>query len=192
MLRKLSIKANKLCQQTIFGPVSAAEVCSLLKATHLPIKEVFSPLETQISWAAVQVDTEKLRALKISRENLCRQVGEVVFRHKAGLIFHRLLLIGDDIDVYDFKDVIWAFSTRCRPGMDEYLFEDVPGFRLLPSIGHGNGPPNQGGKIVCDCLMPTEYTTGRNWESADFKGSFPIELQKKVLDCWESFGFKQK
>jgi len=100
------------------------------------------------------------------------------------------VLVGDDIDVYDGKDVMWAFSTRCRPGMDETHYEDVRGFPLIPYMGKGNGSPVQGGKVVSDALLPVEYITGKNWEAADFEHSFPEEVKSKVLANWEKMGFR--
>lgn len=101
------------------------------------------------------------------------------------------MLVGDDIDVYDDKDVMWAFSTRCRPGTDEVFFEDVAGFMLIPYMGHGSADPNRGGKVVSDALLPVEYTTGKDWENADFKNAYPRELQAKVLKSWEALGFQK-
>jgi 3-polyprenyl-4-hydroxybenzoate decarboxylase len=74
---------------------------------------------------------------------------------------------------------MWAFSTRCRPGLDETFYEDVRGFPLVPYMSHGNGSPVQGGKVVSDALMPTEYTTGRDWVAADFEHSIPRSLRRK-------------
>lgn len=173
----------------MIGPLAAAEIGFLLKSQGLPIKESFSPFESQVTWVVLQVDTEKLRALKTTPGDFCRRIGEIVFNHKVGYTIHRLVVVGDDIDAYDFKDVIWAFCTRCRPGIDEYLFEDVPGFPLIPYMSHGNGPRSRGGKVVSDALLTVEYTTGRNWEAADFRESFPAEVQDKVLARWNSFGY---
>lgn len=173
----------------MIGPLAAAEIGFLLKSKGLPITEAFSPFESQVTWVVLQVDTEKLRAMKTTPKEFCRRIGEIVFRDKVGYTIHRLVVVGDDIDVYDFKDVIWAFSTRCRPGIDEYVFEDVAGFPLIPYMSHGNGRPDRGGKVVSDALLPIEYTTGRNWEAADFKNSFPKEVQDKVLARWEAFGY---
>ncbi|KAH6871623.1 UbiD decarboxylyase family [Thelonectria olida] len=174
---------------TMIGPLAAAEIGFLLKSHGIPIKESFSPFESQVTWVALQVDGEKLRSLGTNSEEFCRKIGSLVFNHKVGYTIHRLVIVGDDIDVYDFKDVIWAFCTRCRPGMDEYHFEDVAGFPLIPFMSHGNGSKTRGGKVVSDCLLPSEYKTGRNWEAADFKNSFPAELQERVLSRWESLGF---
>ncbi|ROW17846.1 hypothetical protein VPNG_00804 [Cytospora leucostoma] len=174
---------------TMIGPLAAAEIGYLVKQAGLPIKEAYSPFESQVTWVVLQVDTEKLRALKTTSEAFARQIGDLVFNHKVGYTIHRLVLVGEDVDPYDFKDVIWAFTTRCRPGLDEYIFEDVTGFTLIPYMGHGNGNPRRGGKIVSDALLPVEYTTGKNWEAADFENSYPADLQEKVLERWSAWGF---
>ncbi|KAJ4010977.1 Ferulic acid decarboxylase 1 [Fusarium irregulare] len=174
---------------TMIGPLAAAEIGFLLRSEGLPIEEAYSPFESQVTWVVLQVDTQKLRDLNTNSKAFCRKIGDLVFRHKVGYTIHRLVIIGHDINAYDFKDVIWAFCTRCRPGIDEYYFEDVPGFPLIPYMSHGTGAPTQGGKVVSDCLMPVEYTTGKNWEAADFNNSFPQEVKEKVSSRWEALGF---
>ena len=174
---------------TMIGPLAAAEIGFRLRSAGLPIKEAYSPFESQVTWVVLQVDTAKLREMKTTSEVFCRKIGDIVFSHKIGVTIHRLVIIGDDIDAYNFKDVIWAFCTRCRPGMDEYHFEDCDGFPLIPYMSHGNGPKARGGKVVSDALLPVEYTTGQNWEAADFKNSYPAALQQKVLANWKALGF---
>ncbi len=176
-------------QHTMIGPSAAFEIKLLLQSRGMPIKEAFSPFESQVTWVALQVDTEKLRAMKTTTEAFCREIGNIVFSNRPGGTIHRLVLVGDDIDVFDFKDVIWAFCTRCRPGIDEYNFEDVPAFVIVPYMSHGNGNRFKGGKVVSDALFPVEYTTGKNWDVADFAHSFPDEVQEKVLKNWTRFGF---
>src|SRR5262245_8744925 len=121
----------------MIGPLAAAEIGFLLKSHGIPINEAFSPFESQVTWVVLQVDTEKLRATKTTPEHFCRKIGDIVFNDRVGFSIHRIVVVGDDIDVYNFKDVIWAFCTRCRPGMDEYHFEDVPGFPLIPYMSYG-------------------------------------------------------
>lgn len=173
----------------MIGPLAAVEIGCLLKSAGLPILETYTPFESQVTWCVVQVDTAKLRELKTSAEAFCRKIGDLVFNSRMGFSIHRVAVVGDDIDIYNFKDVIWAFCTRCRPGIDEYLFENVVGFPLIPFMSHGNGNPNRGGKVVSDCLLAAEYTTGRSWEAADFKSSYPASVQEKVLNNWSAWGF---
>ncbi|KPM37540.1 Ferulic acid decarboxylase 1 [Neonectria ditissima] len=176
---------------TMIGPLAAAEIGFLLRSQGLPIIEAFSPFESQVTWVVLQVDTVKLRSLKTTPESFCRKIGEIVFNHKAGYTIHRLVVVGDDIDVYNFKDVIWAFCTRCRPGTDEYNFENVRGFPLIPYMSHGSGSKTMGGKVVSDCLLPIEYTTGKDWEAADFNESFPADVQARVLEKWNAYGYTE-
>lgn len=56
-------------------------------------------------------------------------------------------------------------------------------------MGHGNGPATKRGKVVSDALMPSEYTTGRDWVVADFESSYPEEVKAKIRANWESMGF---
>lgn len=161
----------------------------LCRDADLPILDVSSPLISQCTWVAIKVDGKRLRSMKTTPRELAKRFGDVVFNTKAGVPFHRLLLVGEDIDVHSDADIMWAFSTRCRPGIDEHPFEDVRGFALIPYMSHGNGNPIKGGKLVCDCLFPVEYTEGRNWVNTSFKQGYPQDIQDKVLAKWEQRGF---
>ncbi|KAF9024270.1 UbiD-domain-containing protein [Hymenopellis radicata] len=174
---------------TVSGTVAAAEIGQLCKDAGLPIKDAFPPFEGQMTWVALQVDGEKLRAMNTNSKDFSKRVGDLVFRSKPGYVIHRLILVGDDIDVYDGKDVMWAFSTRSRPGTDETFYEDVRGFEIIPYMSHGSASKDTGGKVVSDALLPIEYTTGRDWEAADFEHSYTEEVKAKVLANWESDGF---
>ncbi|EXJ72348.1 uncharacterized protein A1O5_04852 [Cladophialophora psammophila CBS 110553] len=175
--------------QTMIGPLAAAEIRQLCQDHGLPIKEAMGLFETQVTWVALQVDTKKLADMNLTPEAFRKLVGDLVYGHKAGYTIHRLVLVGEDIDVYDFKDVLFAFSTRCRPQTDELFYQDCRGFALIPYMGHGTAAPHKGGKVVSDALLPAEYTGGQDWELADFKHSYPENLQKSVDERWSAWGF---
>jgi UbiD family decarboxylase len=175
----------------MIGPLAAAQIMKLCQDDGLPIVDAFAPFMGQSIWVALKVDTTKLRAMKTTPKDFSERIGNLVFQSKAAFFIHRLILVGDDIDVYDDKDVLWAFSTRCRPGTDEYYWEDVKGFFLIPFMGEGNGPAHQGGKVVSDALLTAEYTTGPNWETADFEHAYPQDIKDRVLQNWEEMGFSK-
>lgn len=64
------------------------------------------------------------------------------------MIIQRILVVGDDIDPYNFKDMMRAYCTRCCPNMDAWFFEDVLGFPLVPYIHAGPVNADRGGKSV--------------------------------------------
>jgi UbiD family decarboxylase len=173
----------------MIGTLAAAEIRQLCQENNLPVKEAMAQFETQVTWVAIQIDTAYLRQMKVKPKDLWKQIGDLVFGHKVGYTIHRLVLVGDDIDVYSFEDVIFAFSTRCRPETDELFYQDCRGFPLVPYMSHGSASPTTGGKVVSDALLPVEYTTGRNGELAEYKHSYPESLQKSVNDRWQGWGF---
>ncbi|KKK18238.1 putative 3-octaprenyl-4-hydroxybenzoate carboxy-lyase [Aspergillus rambellii] len=177
---------------TMIGSLCAAEIRKLCQKAGLPVLDAFAPFESQVTWVALRIDTVKLREMKTNSKEFSKKVGDLVFNHRAGYTTHRVVLVGEDIDVYNGADVLWAFSTRCRPGADEMFFDDVPAFVLVPYNSHnGDVSPVRGGKVVSDALLAGEYTIGKDWEAASFKDSYPEELKTKVLENWENMGFRQ-
>lgn len=176
---------------TLIGSLAAAEIRAILQGAGLPITDAFAPFETQVTWVVLSVDIKRLKEMNISPAELRDKVGRLVFAGKPGYTIHRLMLVGPDIDIYNFKDVAFAFATRCRPGTDETFYEDVRGFPLIPYMSHGTASPIQGGKVVSDALMPSEYKTGeQDWQQASFAYSYPEALQNSVNARWtKNWGF---
>ncbi|KAH0044200.1 UbiD-domain-containing protein, partial [Aureobasidium melanogenum] len=175
---------------TMIGPLAAASIRQLCQEAGLPVADTMSNFESQVTWVALKIDTAKLREMKVKPKEFAKRVGDLIFNDKVGYTIHRLVLVGDDINVYDFKDVMWAFCTRCRPGDDEVFFDDVKAFPLIPYNSHGSFNPVKGGKVVSDALLPVEYTTGADWQAADFENSYPAEVKDKVNAEWKAMGFE--
>lgn len=96
--------------------------------------------------------------------------------------------MSDDINIFDFNEVMWAYSTRCRPSVNDYYFEDCLASPLVPYQSQGVGSLDRGTKIVRNCLLPVEYTTGPNWETADFEHAYLEEVKRKVRENWKKIG----
>jgi UbiD family decarboxylase len=142
------------------------------------------------TWLALQIDTEKLRALDTDPKRFVDRLGRILFNHKSCMLVNRIILVGDHVNVYDFKDVVWAFVTRCRPGLDEHVFDDVPGFPMTPYMSHGGGEDcKRGGKAIYDALMPAEYTTGCHFQQVSFEQSYPKSVREKIESNWLRWGF---
>lgn len=141
------------------------------------------------TWCALQVDSQRLAELNTTSEAFCQRLGRIIFNDKSSMLINRLLVVGDDIDVYDFQDVMWAYVTRCRPGQSEYVFEDVPGFPLTPYMSHGSWDQRMGGKMVSDCLLPMEYNGKASLQRVDFENSYPKDVKDRVRSNWHAMGF---
>ena len=146
-------------------------------------------METMGTWCALQVDCQQLGKLRTNSKDFCKRLGDIIFANKSTMLVNKVILVGDDVDVYDFKEVMWSYSTRCRPGHDEYPFDNVPGFPLTPYMSHGGGDSKLGGKIISDCLLPMEYEGKRSFKKVNFENSYPAEVKKKVKAQWLEMGF---
>lgn len=176
-------------QHSILGPLIASEILDQTQKKGLPVKAAWCPFEGHIVWAVLQIDNQKLQANPTTSKAMCDELAKVIFQFKPGWFIHRIFIVGDDIDIFDFKEVTWAYATRCRPGYDEYVYENFSAYFLLPMMGHGTGPKFTGGKMVSDCLLPVEYQGKRDYKIASFQGCFPEHVQEKVLKEWASLGY---
>ncbi|KAF2159899.1 hypothetical protein M409DRAFT_60490 [Zasmidium cellare ATCC 36951] len=175
---------------TLIGSLAAAEIRQICQDAGLPVTDAFAPFESQVTWVALKIDISQLQKMNVKPQEFRKAIGDLIFFCKAGYTIHRLILCGPDIDVYYFKDVMFAFSTRCRPQTDETFYDDCRGFPLIPYMSHGTASPVQGGKVVSDALMPSEYQGEQDWQQASFKHSYPQSLQDSVNERWSTqWGF---
>jgi 3-polyprenyl-4-hydroxybenzoate decarboxylase len=112
-----------------------------------------------------------------------------MFSDRSGMFEHHVLVVGDDIDIFNFNDVMWAYTTGCRPGVDDFYFHDVLGFALVPYQSQGQGPPDVATKIVSNCLLPSEYKPGKNWVSGDFEQGFTEEVKQRFCQSGSRWAF---
>ncbi|PYH94074.1 UbiD family decarboxylase [Aspergillus ellipticus CBS 707.79] len=135
---------------TLWGAAISAEILDALRGAGLPVRMVWMPFETQCCWVVVSVDVGELGRTGWGTEELSRRVGEVVFGTHAGWEAPKVFVVGDDVDVTDTKQVVWAMATRWRPGADEVVFGDVRGLPMVPYMtraGRAEVPdPGRGGK----------------------------------------------
>ncbi len=98
-----------------------------------------------------------------------------------------VIVVDDDIDIYDRRQVEWALATRVQPHRDIFITDDrCMGVNLDPSINPAIGrfPRTPGSKIGIDA-------------TTKFKGFefSPVvvdseEIKKKIESRWKKYGFK--
>jgi 4-hydroxy-3-polyprenylbenzoate decarboxylase len=175
--------------ETVWGLTQAAEVLTICQDAGLPIKMVWNPFESHCLWFVLQVDREKLRALKTNMDDFSNLVGRLVFSSKPGYYIPILYLVGDDIDPTNLRDVIWVNATRCQPKTNEYFFDDYLNIGLIPYVSHGAKTGKNHYKVVRCCLFADEFVKEPYWKQASFRGNYPKDIQDKVDRQWTSYGF---
>lgn len=70
----------------------------------LPVIEASCPFNSQVTWNVIQFDTARLREQHWTPEKLRKHVGDLIYGQKCGFTTHRIILVGDDIDVFSDAD----------------------------------------------------------------------------------------
>ncbi|SDD90672.1 UbiD family decarboxylase [Kordiimonas lacus] len=92
-----------------------------------------------------------------------------------------VIVVDDDIDARDWKDVMWAISTRMDPVRDIVTVENTP----IDYLDFASPESGLGGKLGMDATNKVGNETHREWGTE-------IYMEDKVIDkvdaIWESLG----
>lgn len=88
-----------------------------------------------------------------------RRAIEAAFRgHKS---LKHVVVVDDDVDIHDMRDVEWAIATRFQADRDLIVLEDQPGSSLDPSAIHVPGQKTRTSKMGLDATIPWHTPSGK-------------------------------
>ena len=128
-------------EPTIFAEVS--EICRCLNVLLTPGAG---------TWLHGVVQIEKQNA-----EDGRRAI-EAAFRGHPSM--KHVVVVEDDIDIYDSNDVEWAIATRFQAGRDLLVLENQPSSSLDPSATHIPGEKTRTTKMGLDATIPWSKPNG--------------------------------
>ncbi|HVJ53746.1 MAG TPA: UbiD family decarboxylase [Aliidongia sp.] len=92
-----------------------------------------------------------------------------------------VIVVDDDIDARNWKDVMWAMSTRMDPARDITVIEGTP----IDYLDFASPESGLGGKIGLDATNKLPPETKREWGR---KISMDQEIVARVTEKWASYG----
>jgi 4-hydroxy-3-polyprenylbenzoate decarboxylase len=92
-----------------------------------------------------------------------------------------VIVVDDDINARDWKDVMWAMSTRMDPARDITVIENTP----IDYLDFASPVPGLGGKIGLDATNKFPGETHREWAE---KIAMADDVVKLVTEKWASYG----
>jgi 4-hydroxy-3-polyprenylbenzoate decarboxylase len=100
---------------------------------------------------------------------------------QAGKYQKFLIVVDEEINIHDMREVVWAMCTRCRPDRDIHIETDSVGSVLDPSMWPKTGIS---GKVMIDAT--------EKWEE---EGNAPLSERQKVIShekspYWKTLGEK--
>lgn len=174
---------------TIWATMISAQLLEVMQQASLPVDMAWCSYEAAVCWTVVSVDVAKLAALRTNAKEFALRVADVFFGSHAGHLIPKVILVGNDIDVTDINEVVWAMATRSHPEHDHFSFPDIRGFPLVPYLNEDDRARGSGGKVVINCLYPEQYRGQTRADTASFRHSYPESLRRRVEAHWADYGF---
>jgi len=175
---------------TVCGITGAAETLVQLRQNGIPATMAWMPFESAAHIMAVSVPVDYRATVDCTKEELCRRIGNIVLSTKLGVQIPKIMVVHDDVDLTNPKEVTWAFATRCHPDEGEIVLHHRPVYPLSAFVTKGEKVSLDGPKSVYNCLGPEDWNNTIPRRSS-FRFSYPGYLQQKVLSKWKDYGFEQ-
>jgi UbiD family decarboxylase len=174
---------------TAWGIPNAGEILFLLRAAGFPVATVWSPFESANHWFVIAVKREWRAKTGLRSSELCRRVADILFETKGGMGTPKYIVVNDDIDITDIKEVVWAFATRNHPGSQgELIYNDESTNPLVAYIDNVEKAAMRTTKVIYNCLDP-EHLGGVLPKRSSFRFVYPNEIQQRVLASWAAYGY---
>ncbi|MEV5983242.1 UbiD family decarboxylase [Streptomyces sp. NPDC052114] len=170
---------------TVWGTMISAVALDVLRGAGLPVDLAWCSYEAATCWLVVSLDRARRTELGMSSGEAVARIADVLFASHAGWLVPKVIVVDDDIDVTDIRQVVWAMATRNHPETGHHTFPKAPGIPMVPYLTAAEAAAARGGKAVVDCLLPADFQC----TTASFHTSYPRELRQRVVANWTRYGY---
>ncbi len=168
---------------TAWAMTTAVEIKRHLREHGIPVTDVYNPYQ-----AANQLAVVGVRAFS---SNMPTLVKNIVHSGLTGTLPHIVMVVDDDVDVFNLQEVLHAFATKCHPVEGVRPSDHDIGIPLWPFLSPEERQWGMGARLLLDCTWPRKWSRERDIPPrASFKEMYPKALQEKVLREWQSYGFR--
>ena len=90
-----------------------------------------------------------------------------------------VIVVDDDVNVHDMREVVWAVTTRFDPARDVIIIPDSP----IDALDHATYKPNLGGKLGIDAT--------KKWKEEGYEREWPEvvemseDVKKRIDGIWD-------
>ncbi len=156
------------------------ELKKLLKEHGVPVTDVYIPPEATNFIVIVGVR-------RTTHSNMAVKVKHVVKSYRD--TFDKIIVVDDDIDVFNLSDVVHALATRCHPERGVSIDKRDNPSSLTPYLTSEERRWGQGASILFDCTWPAQWAAHNIPQKISFNEAYPDGVKEKVLNDWEKYGF---
>ena len=120
-------------------------------------------------------------SIKKEYEGQIQRIANVIWSTQVGDYGKILIVVDDDINCRDWKDVMWAVSTRMDPVRDITPIENTP----IDYLDFASPVSGLGGKLGLDATNKIGGETNREWGEKIYMKD---DVIKRVDAMWDALG----
>ncbi|MEM3965031.1 MAG: menaquinone biosynthesis decarboxylase [Thermoplasmata archaeon] len=184
-IKKIFHRKNPIYHATVVGRLWSEDnvIANAIQKIFLPlikiqnpeIVDLYLPEEGAINYMC-------LVSIKKSYPGQGRKVGLAILSMGQMMFTKYVVVVDDDINVRDIREVIWAITTRTDPSRDIEIIK----LSVADSLDHASIYPNVGGKMIIDATKKVpEEGFERKWPERIEKN-----LKELVLLRLKKYGFE--
>jgi len=192
-VRAVTHRNNPILTMSCMGiPVDDWDVAGVLSLTALiqsfllsagvPIKGVYFPPEGCGSLCVVST--------KIQAPGIPSRIASLIWGHPAGFSIPKVIVVDEDIDYTNMKEVIHAWATKCHPQRGTVVYPHTMTSAAYPYLDKEERRNWVGPSVLYDCTYPYTWPVDERPARTSFQDAYPEEIKEKVLKNWEAYGFR--
>lgn len=165
------------------GPSLArvAALKKLLRGCGISFTDINIPVEMVGLFVAVSIK-------RTSQGNIATQIGHAI--HSQGWQHPLVMVVEDDVDVYNIGQVLHAIATRCNPATGMRIDAFDVSTALIPYLKQEERQWRKGSSALFDCTWPVEWTKENDIPPlSSFSNIYPENIREKVEKNWKRWGF---
>jgi phenylphosphate carboxylase alpha subunit len=164
----------------------SAEILGKLRGEGVAVSGVNIPLHGASFFIVVGI-----RARESGVPNLAARVADIIWGTEVGTSIPYVIVVDEDVDVWDMGQVVHALFTRCHPYRGIRRVEHATGIPHLTFLNRYERKNKLGAKALFDATWPLEWDPNDIPPKMSFESNFPAEIKDYVLQNWESYGYKK-
>lgn len=127
---------------------------------------------------------------KVPDKTYPRRLAMALWGTKTGRYANYLLVVNDDVDITDLKQVMWAMTTRVHPERDILQIPHAYTSVLIPFMAPDERSKADGAYMLLDGTWPTDWPREGVPRVSSFATAWPEEIRTKVLRRWKEYGLE--
>ena len=152
-----------------------------LEKHGIPVVDVYVPPEGGVHLAIVSV--------RRGGAEVAKRIVEVLTQRRA--LMSKIIVVDEDVDVFNIPAVLHAFSTKCHPqrGTHIHTYEGRAN-ALTPAYSQEERAARLGASVAFDVTWPPEWPRENTPIRATLDQMYTPDMQKRVHSRWQALGLK--